>query len=883
MEKMRKLAGILLCAALLLCLALPVMAREKADVTISNTEEFLSFAQSCRLDSYSMDLTVSLEADIDLKNTDFAGIPIFCGTFLGNGHTISGLDISGNGSQQGLFRYLTQTAVVKDLNVSGSVKPQGSRSCVGSIVGSNAGSIKNCTFTGEVSGSSQIGGIAGHNEVSGVIRDCTVSGSISGGHFVGGIAGVNAGVIRMCENLANVNDTSQENRVDISDITIGTITGTESANTVTDIGGIAGSSSGTIRGCKNKGNIGYVHMGYNIGGIVGSQTGYVANCENFGTVSGRKEVGGIVGQMEPSVLVSYETDTLQLLRAQMTILGELTDQAASNAQTNSAAIRSLVAALEKHVANAEEAIDVLTIDPENPQIQDLDTYIAAVQTLGSSITGIDNTVRSLYQAVKVTGDDLESDLMAISDQIDVINGILNSAEDNLGGTMTDASDADTEEDLTSKIERCKNHALIQGDRNVGGIAGAIALENDLDPEEDVKISGEATLNAAATLRSVILDSKNFGDVSVRKQNCGGIAGWQSMGLIKGCVNTGAMDGGDYTGGISGQSYGYIRSSYTKGAISGDTYVGGIAGSGTVVTDCRSMVKLYGSERLGAVLGFAEKNHTEIQNPISSNVYACVDGDPGGVDGISYAYAAQPMELEDFLALSDLPKQFLSVTVSFVFEDGTVKKVELTPGTGLTEEQIPQLPAMDGYSGKWDGLETTSLECILSDLTIQAVYAKHDSVLGSSETVNNKPVLLIIGDFVPGASLILEESESEPDIKENAKILNSLSFSVPGSQDVSGARYLLSQPEDPDALQVYVHNSDGSWRVVSHTLDGSYLVFALEAGDDGIAIAQEQRVQIPWLIIAAGAGLLLVVAIIVVRVSQKPKTANVEEDQEDLVK
>jgi len=880
---MRKIAGILLCAALLLCLALPVMAREKADVTISNTEEFLSFAQSCRLDSYSMDLTVSLEADIDLKNTDFAGIPIFCGTFLGNEYTISGLNISGNGSEQGLFRYLTRTAVVKDLNVVGSVAPQGSRSCVGGIVGSNAGSVKNCTFAGEVSGGNQIGGIAGRNEVSGVIRGCTVSGSVSGNHFVGGIAGENTGVIRMCENLANVNDTPQENHVDISDITVGTITGTESANTVTDIGGIAGSSSGTIRGCKNRGNIGYPHMGYNIGGIAGSQTGYIGNCENYGTVSGRKEVGGIVGHMEPSVLVSYQTDTLQLLRAQMTILGDLTDRAAANAQNNSAAIQALIAALEKHVANAEAAMDVLTIDPENPQIQDLDTYIAAVQTLGSSITGIENTVRSLYQAVKDTGDDLEADLQAISDQIDVIDGILNSAEDNLGGTVTDASDEDTQEDLTSKIELSKNYAHVQGDRNVGGIAGAIALENDLDPEEDVKISGETTLNAAATLRSVILTSKNFGALSARKQNCGGIVGWQSMGLIKGCVNTGTLEGSDYTGGISGQSFGYIRSSYAKGMISGDTYVGGIAGSGTLVTDCRSMVMLSGSERLGAILGFAEKNHTEIEHPISSNVYACVDGDPGGVDGISYASAAQPMELEDFLVLADLPKQFLSVTVSFVFADGTVQKVELAPGTGLTKEQIPQLPAMDGYSGRWDGLETTNLECILSDLTIRAVYTNHDTVLGSTESVNNKPVLLITGDFTPGASLVLEEIESQPVIKENAKMLDSLSFSVPGSQNISGARYLLSQEEDSGALQVYVHNSDGSWRAVSHTQDGSYLVFSLESGDDGIAIAQEQRAQIPWLIIAAGASLLLVVAIIVVRVFKKPKAADVEENQEELAK
>ena len=875
---MRKIIGSLLCAVLILCLALPAMAKDKADVTIANTEEFISFAQECRLDSYSMDLTVSLEADIDLSKTDFAGVPIFCGTFLGNGHTISGLNISGNGSQQGLFRYLTQTAAVKDLNVTGKVTPQGSRSCVGGIVGNNAGSIKNCTFTGEVSGSNQVGGIAGCNEATGVIKDCSVSGSVSGSHFVGGIAGENIGMIRMCENLSNVNDTPQENSIDISDITVGTITGTESANTVTDIGGIAGISSGTIRACKNRGNIGYPHMSYNVGGIVGSQTGYVANCENFGAVSGRKDVGGIVGQMEPSVLVSFETDTLQLLREQMAILGSLTDQAAANAQNNSVAIQSLIVALEKHIANAEAAIDVLTIDPNNPQIQDLDTYIAAVKTLNSSIIGIDNTIRSLYQAVKDAGDDLGSDLQAISDQIDLINGILDSAEENLGSTITDASDKDTDEDLTSKIEGCKNHAFIQGDWNVGGIAGTIALENDLDPEEDVKVFGESTLNVATTLRSVILGSENYGNVSARKQKCGGIAGLQSMGLIKSCISAGSLDGVEYTGGIAGQSYGYIRSSYAKGSISGDSYIGGIAGSGTVVTDCRSMVKLSGSERLGAILGFAEKNHTEVEKPILSNAYVCVNGDPGGVDGISYASAAQSMKLEDFLALSDIPKKFLKVTVSFVFADETIQKVELTPGAGLAEEQIPQLPAMDGCSGRWDGLGEIDLECILSDMTIRAVYTNHDSVLGSSETVNNKPILLIVGDFAPGASIVLEENKFELNIEEKVQTMHNLSFKVSDSGRISGARYLIPQTATPEGLRVYVHNSDGSWRAVPYTLDGSYLVFALEAGDDGIGVVQEQRVEIPWLMIAAGTGVLFICVLVVIRHAKKSKTSSVEENQ-----
>ena len=67
----------------------------------------------------------------------------------------------------------------------------------------------------------------------------------------------------------------------------------------TDIGGIAGFSNGVIQSCKNVGNVGYEHMGYNVGGIVGRQSGYLDGCKNTGIVNGRKDVGGIAGQLEP--------------------------------------------------------------------------------------------------------------------------------------------------------------------------------------------------------------------------------------------------------------------------------------------------------------------------------------------------------------------------------------------------------------------------------------------------------------------------------------------------------------------------------------------------------------------------------------------------------
>ena len=165
-----------------------------------------------------------------------------------------------------------------------------------------------------------MGGIAGVNTVTGVIENCHSMGTVSGSHFVGGIAGENMGIIRDCANHAAVNTTPRQNSVQLPDINIDSLTNTEAANIATDIGGIAGISGGVIRKCENLGNVGYRQMGYNIGGIAGTQSGYITDCVNRGHIQGRKEVGGIVGQMEPAIVIAYSKDTLQILKGQLSEL-----------------------------------------------------------------------------------------------------------------------------------------------------------------------------------------------------------------------------------------------------------------------------------------------------------------------------------------------------------------------------------------------------------------------------------------------------------------------------------------------------------------------------------------------------------------------------------
>ncbi len=300
-------------------------AGEGEQISIRTIEEFLDFGDNCVSETYSKGKYFVLEADLNLQGTDFRPIPVFAGTFDGQGHGIAGLSVHSSGSGLGLFRYVQENATVKDLNVQGTLAPEGSRENVGGIAGVNRGTIENCTFEGRITAQKALGGIAGCNQESGVIRDCENRAVMTGNLRTGGIAGVNEGLIESCVNQGEVNGTDQK----VAEESGGQFSvGLEDSirvERVNDAGGIAGLSTGTVKDCVNRGVVGYPHTGYNLGGITGRQSGLVEGCVNYGAVQGRKDVGGITGQFEPFLTVKYEKDMFDHLEDQMEELSDMGD------------------------------------------------------------------------------------------------------------------------------------------------------------------------------------------------------------------------------------------------------------------------------------------------------------------------------------------------------------------------------------------------------------------------------------------------------------------------------------------------------------------------------------------------------------------------------
>ena len=130
---------------------------------ITSAEEFIEFSEKCSFDGYSEGLIVELDEDMDLAAIGGkVYIPCFAGTFNGNGHTIKSVDLGNTDSSLAFIRYTTEKASIKDLNIIGSLDTD--TLVAGGIVGTNLGTIENCTYEGTIKNKEEAGGIAGKNK-----------------------------------------------------------------------------------------------------------------------------------------------------------------------------------------------------------------------------------------------------------------------------------------------------------------------------------------------------------------------------------------------------------------------------------------------------------------------------------------------------------------------------------------------------------------------------------------------------------------------------------------------------------------------------------------------------------------------------------------------
>ena len=394
---------------------------------ISSSEDLLALAERCDLDKSSRNLLVSLQEDIDLSGTTFEGIPIFAGIFEGNGHSIYGYQLEAEGYSDGFFRYLAVDGVIQNVTFQGFVKSEDVEEFAGGVVGINRGTIQNSMFIGYVNGQIGVGGICGENTSTGIIRGCKCSGVITGSNEVGGICGRNHGRIETSSNSASINASELwiENQDSDSLAWVKNLLETETSETrivdVTDIGGVCGYSDGIIDGCINKGSVGYEHMGYNVGGICGRQAGLLQGSTNFGVILGRKDVGGIVGQMEPYIDIDESLSVRDDVDELHDMVNKLLDDLDAAEGAISSDFDDLQAHTDKAVDYGQNMADEL-FDFTNANIDSVNDAQSRLEYVLEHLPEIAQEVQNALDMGPV----ISSDLRKVTDDLDIVSQLQNT-------------------------------------------------------------------------------------------------------------------------------------------------------------------------------------------------------------------------------------------------------------------------------------------------------------------------------------------------------------------------------------------------------------------------------------------------------------------------
>lgn len=238
----------------------------------------------------------------------------------GNGHTISGLNITNIGTADDYGFIHLNKGTIRNLHLGkGNIHittVDNRWVLVGALCGVNFAIISDCSSevtmkcvrkNVNVHSSIHISGISGGSGKHGSIVRCINRGDITGGGYAAGIIGDNAGLVESCENYGKISALDFNRGVmGISGCFVyaevvncknyGTIVG----DTASYVGGITAAVEGVMRYCSNEGNVS--GGGSSVGGIAGDLygNGVLENCLHKGVLTGgdKTYTGGIVGHIK---------------------------------------------------------------------------------------------------------------------------------------------------------------------------------------------------------------------------------------------------------------------------------------------------------------------------------------------------------------------------------------------------------------------------------------------------------------------------------------------------------------------------------------------------------------------------------------------------------
>lgn len=168
--------------------------QDDGSYTVYTANGLLAWNEAAQSD-YTLNCTLTADINMTGKEWTPVGMSInYSGTFDGQGHTITGLNISSSSEAVALFGDIGAAGKVMNLQLK-DVTYNGS-TAMGGIAHGNYGTITACSVTGTLTNTTNNGAVGGIAAINyGTITACWFNGTITGGSNVGGIAvfNLNAG------------------------------------------------------------------------------------------------------------------------------------------------------------------------------------------------------------------------------------------------------------------------------------------------------------------------------------------------------------------------------------------------------------------------------------------------------------------------------------------------------------------------------------------------------------------------------------------------------------------------------------------------------------------------------------------------------------------
>lgn len=343
--------------------------------------------------------------------------------------------------------------------------------------------------------------------------------------------------------------------------------------------------------------------GTSVGGIVGVANGTVSisNCEMNGGVIGGHQIGGLVGFAQGCNL------TIEGCINNATVT--TTSQASDNNRTSAGGFVGYV--------NAGANVTIKSYTDENGQTKKSTNNGKISTTSSADNKGVGGFVGYSYGKITLTD--------CVNEKNATITG-----KERVGGLVGYIGKADSDSQKEMVISGCENKAAVTSNSTndvygIGGIVGynsghKVAITNCINSGAITGTHETAGIIGYSD-HSEISGCTNSGAVS-GFATVGGIVGKMGGGSIVSCKNTATVkaskardidgDNGAYLGGIAGWANGNVNNCYNSGTVTTETswgnsnIVGGIVGflvNGKTVSYCYNSGTIVGSSQIGGIIGY----------------------------------------------------------------------------------------------------------------------------------------------------------------------------------------------------------------------------------------------------------------------------------------